>query len=328
MQRVPVSVNLITQGEYKFYSGTMNIEDIVESSSVNPRELNPEEGFQRVLNENKARSIVDYIKKGGTIPNAIILSAQDAADFEYNSKNKTISINRDKRSMLILDGQHRVYGFKILSDEKAFQAEKYRIPVIIYTDLTSVQEARIFIDINTRQDPVPKELLLDIKKLAQRESAEEEILDELFTLFENEANSFLYGKLSRFEKAKGKISKVTFYDSIKPLIKEFNINNVGNLYRMINAYFEAVDYVWRNEKYNFSESVTKATVFKIMVAHCRSIASIIADRDPSDIYHVSEYKFYLKRSVSGNIKDILASKSYKSTTDILDRKLLRKSLTI
>jgi DGQHR domain-containing protein len=100
----------------------------------------------------------------------------------YNSKNKTISFNDAHGSFLILDGQHRVYGFRKLMNEGV----KYRVPVIIYNDLSPTQEARIFIDINTLQRPVPKELLLDIKRLAQRESSDERMLDELFTNFEVE----------------------------------------------------------------------------------------------------------------------------------------------
>ena len=100
-----------------------------------------------------------------------------------------------------------MFGFRKLLNERS----KYRVPVIIYNELTPTQEARIFIDINTLQRPVPKELLLDIKRLADRESDDERMLDELFTSFETKPNSYLFNKLSRIDKQKGKILNRQFY---------------------------------------------------------------------------------------------------------------------
>jgi len=126
-----ISVTLITQGEHKFYSGTMEIELVATTCSTNPREDDPDAGFQRTLDDSRARSIADYIRSGGTIPSSIILSAQPESALIYNSKNKTISFNEEHGAFLILDGQHRVYGFRKLLNEGV----KYRVPVIIYNDL-------------------------------------------------------------------------------------------------------------------------------------------------------------------------------------------------
>jgi DGQHR domain-containing protein len=319
-----ISVTLITQGEHKFYSGTMDIDLIAATCSTNPREDDPIKGFQRTLDEGRANSIAEYIRVGGTIPSSIILSAQKDSDLFYNSKNKTIAFNEDQRSFLILDGQHRVYGFRKLLNEGI----KYRVPVIIYNELTAMQEARLFIDINTLQRPVPKELLLDIKRLADRESDDEHMLDELFTCFEKEPDSCLINKLSRIDKKKGKISKVTFYDSMKPVLKEFNISSAERLYKIINTFLLAAHDVAASHQFNLSSSITKATVFKILLAHSRAIITIISDNNSGDIDKISEHKKYLIRSLPGSFDEILKSKSYLKTAESLDRKLLRRNLTI
>ncbi len=36
---------------------------------------------------------------------------------------------------------------------------KLRVPVVVYNGLTKQQESKLFIDINTKQRPVPNELL-------------------------------------------------------------------------------------------------------------------------------------------------------------------------
>jgi DGQHR domain-containing protein len=319
-----ISVTLITQGKHKFYSATMNIDLIADSCSTNPRETDPVAGFQRTLDETRANSIAKYIREGGTIPSSIILSAQSNSGITYNARNKTISFNVSPSSFLILDGQHRVYGFRKLMDEDL----KYRVPVIIYSDLTPIEEARLFIDINTLQRAVPKELLLDIKKLAERENDDEALLDELFTDFEVSGDSYLLDKLSRFDKKKGKISKVTFYDSMRPILKEFNINDIDKLYRIMNSYFTAAHDILRENGTDLGDFITKATAFKILVSHARAIITIVSDNNPSDIEKISEYKRYLSRSLPSSVDEIINSKAYLKSVELLDRKLLRRNVTI
>lgn len=318
------TVTLITQGEHKFYSGTMEIEVIAKTCSTNPREDDPVKGFQRTLDESRAQSIADYIRTGGTIPSSIILSAQPECELSYNSKNKTITFNDSQNSFLILDGQHRVFGFRKLLNEGV----KYTVPVIIYNELNPLQEARIFIDINTLQKPVPKELLLDIKRLADRESDDEMLLDELFTCFETDPNSYLFNKLSRIDKQRGKISKVTFYDSMKPMLKEFSISNTDRLYKIINTFLIAANDVSEDHQFKLSASITKATLFKILMAHSRAIISMISDSNSRDIDKISEHKKYLLRSLPGSFQEIANSKAYLKSVEMLDRKLLRRNLTI
>jgi hypothetical protein len=55
---------------------------------------------------------------------------------------------------------------------------------------------QIFIDINTKQRPVPNELLLDIKKLAEYQSEVESLLGEVFDHFNENQKSALLGLMS------------------------------------------------------------------------------------------------------------------------------------
>jgi DGQHR domain-containing protein len=319
----PISVTLITQGNSKFYSGTAEIELIAQCCTTNPRSEDPL-GFQRTLDEKRAESIADYIRNGGTIPSSIILSAQPEAQLTYNSRNKSITFEVLPSSFLILDGQHRVFGFRKLLN----QGVKYRVPVIIYKDLTPVQQARLFIDINTLQKPVPKELLLDIKRLAERESDEERLLDELFTCFEEEKDSFLLNKLSRTDKVKGKISKVTFYDGMKPLIRDFSIEDTERLYRIINTYFQAASDIATDNGFNLASLIAKPTIFKIFSSHSKAVIALIAESNDSSLEMISEYKRYLLRSLPSSFTEIISSKAYSKTVEVLDRKLLKRTLKI
>ncbi|RNM20699.1 DGQHR domain-containing protein [Dickeya undicola] len=321
------SASLITQGNYKFYSLTLPIEIIANCCSPNPRSEDPREGFQRSLDESRADSIADYIFNGGVIPSSIILSAQESSDFEYNSKKKTLSFNNDIKSFLIIDGQHRAYGFRKLY-ERGFSDKKLRIPVVIFSELTPINEARLFIDVNTLQKPVPKELLLDIKKLAETENAEEEMLDLIFTLFEKNTTSSLAGKLSRFEKKRNLISKVTFYEAFKLILRAFDISSPQRLFEIINAYFFAAQDLLNAQGVNFDEIIVKPTSFKILVGHSKAVIAMIFDNSPESASLISEHKKYLKRSLNGNVSIVLNNRATVKAIELLDNKLLKRNIVI
>ncbi|AWQ17382.1 hypothetical protein C1N63_00310 [Pantoea ananatis] len=321
------SASLIIQGRHRFYSLTLPINVIASCCSPNPRTEDPEEGFQRSLDAARAESISEYIANGGVIPSSVILSAQASADFEYNSGKKTLSFNNDLKSFLIIDGQHRVYGFRKLY-ERGFDDRKLRIPVVIFSDLTPIDEARLFIDVNTLQKPVPKELLLDIKKLAETENAEEEMLDLIFTTFEKNSMSALAGKLSRFEKKRNLISKVTFYEAFKLILRAFDISSPQRLFEIVNAYLFAAQDLLDSQGVSFDEIIVKPTSFKILIGHSKAVIAMIFDNSPDSASMISEHKKYLKRSLNGNIATVLNNRATIKSIELLDNKLLKRNIVI
>jgi len=112
----------------------MDSDLLAANSYVASRQEDPKEGFQRYLNKARALEIAEYIDAGfGTIPSSIVLSAQSDSDFVYDSKNKTINFIPSKYTFLILDGQHRVYGFSLARS-------KLRVPVVVYDGLSLEDE--------------------------------------------------------------------------------------------------------------------------------------------------------------------------------------------
>ena len=203
------SASLVTQGKHRFYTLTMPSEVLANTCFVTRRDADPKKGFQRVLDVKRAQQIADYVDVGfGTIPTSIILSAQSAAELKSIGRGKTLEFRDHPKAFLILDGQHRVYGFSLAKTG-------LRVPVVIYNNLAPKDESRLFIDINTKQRPVPNELLLDIKKLAEYETEVEHQLGEVFDLFHTDTASPLLGLVSAHERTSNKISRVTFNAGLK-----------------------------------------------------------------------------------------------------------------
>jgi DGQHR domain-containing protein len=236
-RRIPRSIHsfassLITQGKHKFYSLTMPIDILANCCYVTSREEDPEQGFQRVLDKKRAEEIADYLDNGlGVIPNSIVLSAQKESNFLYDGDKKTISFKNNPKAFLVLDGQHRVYGFKMTKTNP-------RVPVVIFNELTRTEEARLFIDINTKQRPVSNELLLDIKQLAEYETHEESYIRDIYDSFRIQPDSCLKGLMSPASRIKGKISRVTFRKAIKPILRQISENDAVDVFTALNLYLQ------------------------------------------------------------------------------------------
>ncbi|MBS0645332.1 MAG: DGQHR domain-containing protein [Verrucomicrobia bacterium] len=319
MARLSYTVSLITQGRHKFYSLTLPSEVLAKTSFVTTRYEDPNEGFQRTLDKEKAQKIADYIdKEGGTIPTAIILSAQPECEFEYSSKNKTIEFNAIRKAFLILDGQHRVYGFSLAETS-------VRIPVIIYAGLSRKEETRLFIDINTKQRPVPNELLLDIKALAEYENESESFLREIFDLFKDTPSSSLHGKLSASEKTKEKITRVTFNSAVKPLGIIFGDKESNEVYEILNAYLKAFTIGLKQK--GIEEKIVNPYVFRAIMAIFSDVAGKVKDRyneySMENFYHSLTYFF-------DNISPAKISKKHQGHKELTEHFLscLKKDFTL
>jgi DGQHR domain-containing protein len=264
------SISLVSQGKSRFYTLTMPSEVLAKTCFVSSRDENPVDGFQRLLDEKRAQDIADYIDNGfGTIPTAIILSAQPEAELEIVGNGKTVKFKEHPKAFLVLDGQHRVYGFS-----KA--KESVRVPVVIYNGLNRRDESRIFIDINTRQKPVPNELLLDIKSLAEYESNYEQELRDIFDLFHNESSSCLLGLTSPALKSRNKISRVTFNAAFKPIAKNFGDKEPQEIFEICNSYLSA--FMNGLKLNNLSSHITNSTVFRGVITIFPHVAQRTKDK--------------------------------------------------
>lgn len=266
--------SLITQGKHKFYSLTLNSNILADTCFVTTRYDDPLEGFQRRLDEKRAQEIADYIDSGfGTIPNAVVLSAQPEAELTVKKGGRALTIKMHPKAFLVLDGQHRVWGYK-----KA--ASHLRVPVVIYTGLTKAEETRLFIDINTKQKPVPSELLLDIKQLAELEGDTESLLRDLFNQFQKDNYSVLAGKLSPSEKTKGKISRTTFNTSFSNIIGVLGNKPSTELFDIFNGYLGAM--IEMLDRAGVKNEITTPNIFKGIISFFPEVASRVKYRFDSE----------------------------------------------
>lgn len=268
------SVSLVIQGDHRFYSLTMPSDVLARTCFVTTRDEDPKVGFQRLLDRDRAQQIADYIDTGfGSIPNSIVLSAQPEAQFRVIGRGKTIEFKEARKAFLVLDGQHRVYGFSLAKTP-------LRVPVVIYNGLSRKDETRLFIDINTKQRPVPNELLLDIKRLADYENDQELMLSTVFDNFADRNDSPLLGQMSPSTRSSGKISRVTFNAGLKPLISMFGDADTDGIYSALRAYLQA--FLGGSNEKKLETNLTNPTVFRAVMMLFPDVARRVKDRFGAD----------------------------------------------
>lgn len=254
---------LVTQNDYRFYFSTIPVSDLFQWCFVSSREEDPLMGFQRSLNENRADDIARYLAKSkGSIPTNIVLSAQSIAGITYNSRAKTISFRRERGAFLVLDGQHRLWGYQRCLQNFGMD---YRVPVAVYERLARAQETKLFIDINTTQRGVPVALLLDIQNLAQIEDVINSQLRSIFDKLSEDPRSPLVGKLSKAKSVSGKISRVTFNRAVEHVLKSSVVGKLKNedTYRLIRNYLAAFEAELRENKKFIFKSVYFESMFQV-----------------------------------------------------------------
>lgn len=125
------------------------------------------ESYQRMVNKARIKEIENYINDEGFFPNSIIINFNtkkplrfdEVKECEHCSQSDLGILHLPNRyhSAFIIDGQHRLYGYG-----NTEWKSKNTIPVVAFENLPNEPQTRIFVDINSKQKPVPTNLLMTL----------------------------------------------------------------------------------------------------------------------------------------------------------------------
>ncbi len=264
MSRKTVKAIKCTQNNITFYIAILK-SSILKQMCFVSRKKDSVKGFQRLLNQKRAREIANYLDMAkGVIPSALILSAQNSAKIRFDETTSKLSFDISKDSLLVIDGQHRLYGL--------YESEiDYEIPVAIFNKLNTSSEVKLFIDINTTQKGVPTALILDIKGQAGTETKIEE---RQRILFDNlNKDSVLAGYLLPNESKAGKISRTVFNSSTQSLFETGPTADLNDetIYKTVKNYLAAVDSLFKlaeNENARLNKTVLFRAIMTIFSESC------------------------------------------------------------
>lgn len=131
--------------------------DLLKVSYVARRERGDQSFYQRMINQEKVKKIAYQIQKNKlSFFNNLIMSTinEEGLDFkESSSKDNvssgTLSVNNYLKSLWVVDGQHRLYGYSKVKDYSELNHPK--IPLSIIVSKSERDQGSVFISINTNQ---------------------------------------------------------------------------------------------------------------------------------------------------------------------------------
>ncbi len=120
--------------------------------------------YQRLVKKQRLSQIEKFINDGGYFPNSVIISIDTngkGLDFKLSSLQDINSISKlglltlpqKYKSVYIIDGQHRLYGYA-----NTTYKETNTIPVVAFLDLEKNEQIKLFMEINENQKSVSKNL--------------------------------------------------------------------------------------------------------------------------------------------------------------------------
>ncbi|MDO4246158.1 MAG: DGQHR domain-containing protein [Deinococcus sp.] len=186
------------------------------------------DGIQRRYSENRKRLIAKFVRSSEAVfPNTVILSVnnseivegevcegsnwqvQDIKDVNGNLTSRSIlTVSEDIRSAVVIDGQHRLYGFlealeelreeKLIHDPAVKRALEMELPCSIYFNLKPEQQAYVFATINFNQKPVDKSLAYELFNVSTDDNPSTWSPDKLAVFLTRRLNAVSDETIERF----------------------------------------------------------------------------------------------------------------------------------
>jgi DGQHR domain-containing protein len=115
---------------------------------------------QRILNKKRISQIKDFVLQGNSFVNTFILNWTDVDNLP-KIKKESLNIPLQGRRAQVLDGQHRISGLQEAVNIQPEIGEK-EVLISLCIGLNTQDAAKIFLNINSEQKPVPKSLIYDL----------------------------------------------------------------------------------------------------------------------------------------------------------------------
>ena len=147
--------------EHTIYTFAMRVGDLLQMQYVASRGVSTEQGaVQRILNKGRVDAISKFVLAGNSFVNTFILNWTDT-QYMPKVKKDTLILPLQGRFAQMLDGQHRMAGLQEAVNQKADVADM-EVLVSLFIGLNTKEAAKIFLNINSEQKPVPRSLIYDL----------------------------------------------------------------------------------------------------------------------------------------------------------------------
>jgi len=279
---------LVRQGSLRLYATSVTVRELRLPGFYQINKLDPDgegPGFQRLLNQGRAKKLADYLLDGhiegdAFLPTSLFLATTQ--DIPFNTTTNTITFDiKEVGPFNVVDGQHRIAGL-VTAAEKNHELLDFEIPVNIAVCLDDVSQMCHFLIVNTTQRSVDQAVeqqivarlsgMVDLEDMPtiprwirrQVEKGEDARALVVANYLNTDANSPWLNKIrmANDESADATINQKSFVNSLKKYV--FSANNPladatfnENRPKMLSNYWKAIV-----ELLVDSESMKSSVIFK------------------------------------------------------------------
>lgn len=162
METITRPAALVRQGSLRLYATSLQVRDLKRPNFYTINKLDPDDagpGYQRLLNEGRAKRLADYLldgqsEKDAFLPTSIFLATNNNILFDSSTNTITFDVN-EIGPFNVVDGQHRIAGL-VLAAEKNSEMLEFEIPVNIAVNLDDISQMCHFLIVNTTQKSVDR----------------------------------------------------------------------------------------------------------------------------------------------------------------------------
>ncbi|BCA56240.1 hypothetical protein W02_33800 [Nitrospira sp. KM1] len=261
-----------------------------------------EKGFQRLLNRQKIKQIVNFYETvvvQPMIPGTVLLFTDETLRFQRSADSESIGhLSEPKGKYLIIDGQHRLAGLHFFQQRHPDQISNVEVPCILFDGRSGDFATEMFVIINSTHTRINRSHLVDLYEKVSWESPEKKFSAKVVNMLYGEDDSPLQYKINRLggrsRQEKWVLQSEIFNELLKVVIahkrwmeSHFDMK-ADRLYALIRDYLkgvkEVMESVWGdNDRYMFTRDVTLKALFRVLddiIVDRKLVADWEAQRSP------------------------------------------------
>lgn len=261
----------VSQGGYHFFVFKIPAKILLNLATVKRREDDPLSGIQRTLNHDRLAEIAGEIQAGtAAFPNSLVVKLPD--DIAYDEDGGVLEIPNRANSILIIDGQHRLWAFS-----QEYSAPDMDLAVSGMTDLDMGGAATIFEMINGTQRKINPSLVYDLFPMLRNKNmfAYEEVrAQSLVGILYSDAKSPWKDHIAMLGGRAELITQASFVTNIRFLFKKdgpFNwpgMQDESVQRDLLFVFFRAVQrnfkHAWMNQEYFLCKNTGVGAMLRLM----------------------------------------------------------------
>jgi DGQHR domain-containing protein len=242
-----------------------------------------EKGFQRVLNRQKIKQIVNFFEtvvSQPMVPGTILLFTDETLRFQRVGESESLGhLSEPKGTYLIIDGQHRLAGLHFFRERHPNQIEQVEVPCIVFDGRSAEFATEMFVIINSTHTRINRSHLVDLYEKVSWESPEKKFTAKVVNLLYGENDSPLQYKINRLggrsKQEKWILQSEIFNELLKVVLahKRWMDSHLGmradRCYALVRDYLkgakDVMGDVWgNNERYMFTRDVTLKALMRVL----------------------------------------------------------------